>query len=126
MERKYELTNETIFFNGLTLYRIWAVKDFADVKAGDLGGWIEKEVNLSQADDAWVYDYAKVYGRARVFDNAKVYGRAMIFDNANVYGNACVCGIAWVYGNARVCGDTWVCGRARVYYGKLDAKKRIK
>lgn len=52
MERKYELTNETIFFNGLTLYRIRAIKDFSDVKAGDLGGWIEKEVNLSQDDDA--------------------------------------------------------------------------
>lgn len=108
MERKYELTNETIFFNGLTLYRIRAVKDFADVKAGDLGGWIEKEVNLSQADDAWVYDYAKVYGRA------------MIFDNANVYGNACV------YGYAQVSFDAFVYGSARVYYGKQYAKKRIK
>lgn len=61
MERKYELTNETIFFNGLTLYRIRAIKDFSDVKAGDLGGWIEKQVNLSQDDDAWVCGRARVY-----------------------------------------------------------------
>ena len=30
-----------------TLYRIKALKDFADVKAGDLGGYIEDYRNLS-------------------------------------------------------------------------------
>ncbi len=29
---KYKLTNETILVNGITLYRIEALKDFSDVK----------------------------------------------------------------------------------------------
>lgn len=46
--KKYELTNETKIFNGVELHRIKALKDFGDVKKGDLGGWLEKEENLSQ------------------------------------------------------------------------------
>lgn len=50
MEKKYELTNETIEFNGHILHRIKALKDFAykKFKKGDLGGFIESENNLSQ------------------------------------------------------------------------------
>ena len=50
--KKYELTDNTINIDGITLHRIKALKDFSDVKAGDFGGWIEKEDNLSQIDDA--------------------------------------------------------------------------
>ena len=35
MEKKYKLTEESISFNGKTLHRIEALKDFADVKKGD-------------------------------------------------------------------------------------------
>lgn len=45
---KYKLTEETINVNGITLYRIEALKDFSDVKKGDKGGFLEKEDNLSQ------------------------------------------------------------------------------
>ncbi|EJF81205.1 hypothetical protein MCQ_00483, partial [Candidatus Bartonella washoeensis Sb944nv] len=41
--KKYEFTDETIEVNGRTLYRIRALKDFWQVKAGDLGGFIEHE-----------------------------------------------------------------------------------
>ena len=54
--KKYELTTETLQFAGRTLYRIKAVKDFGSVKAGELGGWIESEENLSQTGNAWIYD----------------------------------------------------------------------
>ena len=91
--KKYELTNETIQIEGKKLYRIKALIDFGDVKAGDLGGFIEKESNLSHLGNAWVYDNARVCGNARVCDDAWVY------DNARVYGNARVCG------NAGVCDD---------------------
>ena len=49
---KYELTTETLQFAGHILHRIKALKDFRSVKAGELGGWIESEENLSQADNA--------------------------------------------------------------------------
>ena len=45
--RKYEMTNITMEFEGRTLYRIRALKDFSNIKKGDLGGWIQTEDNLS-------------------------------------------------------------------------------
>ena len=66
MNKKYELTNETQVFFGRTLYRIRALISFGNVKAGDLGGWIEKEENLAQDGDAWVSGDARVYGNAWV------------------------------------------------------------
>ena len=70
--KKYELTDNTINIDGITLHRIKALKDFSNVKAGDLGGWIEKENNLSQMDNAWIGGDAKVYGSAKVCCDANV------------------------------------------------------
>lgn len=61
-----------------TMLRIIALKDFTGVKAGERGGLIEKEANLSQSDNAWVSDNARVYGGAQVSDNARVSGDARI------------------------------------------------
>ena len=47
-QKKYKFTNEAINFKHVILHRIQALKDFSFIKAGDLGGWIEKEENLSQ------------------------------------------------------------------------------
>ena len=97
--KKLELTTESITFLGRTLFRIKALISFGNVKAGELGGYIEKEGNLSHEGDAWVCDNARVYGDAWVCDNAWVCG------DARVYGDARVCGNAWVCDNARVCGN---------------------
>ena len=64
--KKYELTSETKDFMGRTLYRIRALVSFDDVRAGDLGGWVEAEKNLGQDGNAWVYGNARVCGDARV------------------------------------------------------------
>ena len=84
MEKKYKITEETINVNGRTLYRIEALMDFGDVKKGDKGGFIEKECNLSQRGDCWVYDNAKVYNNAKVFDYAEIYGNAEICGKAEI------------------------------------------
>ena len=97
--KKFELTSDFVTFLGKKLFRIRALIEFGDVKAGELGGYIEKEENLDQDGDAWVYGNAQVYGDAQVCGNAWVYGDAQVCGNAKVYGNA------WVYGNARVYGD---------------------
>ena len=76
--KKFELTTESITFLGRTLFRIKALISFGNVKAGELGGYIEKEGNLSHEGDAWVYDNARVYGDARVCGNAWVYDNADI------------------------------------------------
>ena len=105
---KYELTDETHSLNP-RLRRIRALVDIheAGVKAGDLGGWVETEANLSVYDSAWIYGNARVsgdawiYGNARVYDSAWVSGNAWIYDSARVYGDARVSGDARVYGDAR-------------------------
>ena len=118
MEKKYILTDETIEYLGHTLHRIKAVKDFATISAGTLGGYIESEGNLDHIGNAWVSGDAKVYGNARVsgdawvYDNAKVYGNAWVYGNARVYDNARVSGDAWVYDNAWVAGDARVSDNA--------------
>ena len=88
---KYKLTENKKERNGRTLFQIESLIDFGSVKAGDLGGWIEKESNLSQVGDAWVYNNARVSGDARVYGNARVYNNARVSGNAEVSGDARVC-----------------------------------
>ena len=116
MEKKYRLLeNDTITVSGRTLYRIEALRDFADVEKGDKGGYVEKEDNLSHEGNCWVSDNARVYDNALVGGNAWVYGDARVSDNARVSDDAWVAGKAWVYDNARVSDKTWVFGGACVY-----------
>lgn len=121
MEKKYEFTGEFKKFGGVILHRIRAIKNFGNVEAGDLGGWIEKEDNLSHEDDcwvfdnAWVYDNARIYGNARVSDNAWVLGNAHVYDNAYVFGKACICGDAHIYDNACIYGDAGAFDNACVF-----------
>ena len=109
--KKYELTEETKIIGDKTLFRIRALRSFGDIKAGDLGGFIENERNLSHEDNAWVS------GNAKVIDNARVSDNALVIDNARVSGEA------WVDGNARVSGYALVIDNARVSgYAKVGGK----
>jgi len=42
------------------------------VAAGDLGGYVEKQENLSQEGNAWVSGDAQVFGNAQVYGDARV------------------------------------------------------
>ena len=92
-QKKYEFTGEIKVVFGINFKQIRAIINFGCVVAGEIGGWIECEENLSQSGDAWVSGNARVYGNAWVSGNARVYG------NAEVYGDA------WVSGNAEVKKD---------------------
>ena len=69
MEKKFILTDEYIERNGKKLYRIKCVKTFKYAKEGDLGGYVEKEANLSQEGNAWVFGNARVFGNAKIENN---------------------------------------------------------
>ena len=119
--KKFELTAEFVTnVFGKKLFRIKALVAFGDVEKGELGGFIEKEGNLSHDGNAWVSGNARVSGDAWVSGNAQVSGDAWVSGNAQVsgdarvYGNAQVSGDAWVSGNAQVSGDAWVYGNAQV------------
>lgn len=137
MPKKYVLTDEVKWIGGHKLHRIKAIVSFGDVVCGELGGYIEKEINLSHEGHAWIYNNAKICGDAEVYGNAKVYGNATVWGDAEVYGDASVCGRAEVgsgariyndarvYGDARVGGDAIVYGNAEVYdaagvYGRAE------
>ena len=119
--RKYEMTANTKMCFGRKLYQIRALVNFENIKAGDLGGYIEKEENLSQDNIAWVfdnacvYDNAQVHGNAQVFDNVLIYGNARVYGTARVYDDAQIYGNAQVYGNARVCDNVWILDDALIF-----------
>lgn len=136
--KKFELTTK-ISFNGRTLYRIRALKNFRNVKKGDLGGYVEKESNLSQTGNAWIYDDAKVmdnaivkndatlHHNAEIYDNtivsdsasvnenATLRDKATVSDNAILYGNVILVNSAKIYGKARLYDYVLVSGNAQVY-----------
>ena len=126
MEKKYRLTDETIEFNGVKLYRIEALKDFGDVKKGEQGGFVQSEKNLSQFENCWICDDAKAYGDSFVAENAvlldfaqicddaiatgysRIYNRAFVHQRAMITGRAIIRNGASVGGNAAVVGEAKV------------------
>jgi len=109
MNKKYKLTNEILKWRGRTLHRIRALRDFGNVRAGDLGGWVESEDNLSHRGDCWLYGEAKAYDAAFLFVNACAY------DNARLSGNARASGNALLFNNSRLSGNASASGNARLY-----------
>lgn len=104
MNKKYELLkdNYITLYNGTKLYRISSLKDFSDVKKGDIGGFIESEDNLSQEGNCWVYNDAIVMDNAEVYNNARIYGNVYITGNAKVYGVAVIRGNSRIFGNMEI------------------------
>ena len=76
--KKYEFVpDDTIIVSGSKLTRIRALIDISNhkVSKGELGGYIEKESNLSHEGNCWVGENAKVY------EDTHVYGDARVFEN---------------------------------------------
>lgn len=118
MEKKFELIDED--FDLVNAYRIRALRDFGDVKKGDLGGFVEREGNLGHGGNAWIGGNAKVRDNACVIGNAIVSGNALICDTAIIGGNA------QVYGNAIISNDASVCSNAKIYGdAKVSGKATI-
>ena len=84
MNEKYELTDEIKYVAEYELYGIRALRDFSDVKAGDFGGYIRKEDNLSHEGNCWVYDDAYVFGSAVVCGNAAISENSWISGTSRV------------------------------------------
>lgn len=99
MEKKFILTDKFVINSfGIKLFQIKCTKSFKYAQKGDFGGYVEKEGNLDQENDAWVSG------------NAWVFGNALVSGNAWVSGDARVSGNAWVYGDADIENDNEHCG----------------
>lgn len=130
MEKKYVLTAETKTVWGVPLHRIRALRNFGDVHQGDLGGWVEREGNLSHNGNCWVADSAAVFNNVKVCDDAIVKNRAVVSGNAKVEDFAVVDGcsrildsarVKWhaTVTNAKVCDRATVSGRMRIDHGYI-------
>ncbi len=110
MARKYEITDIQHPGNP-KLFRIRALRDIplAIVNAGDLGGYVENENNLSQEDDCWIGMHARVYENAKIYENAQIYGNTLVYGNTRIFSEA------QIAGNAKVFGEAQICDRVRVF-----------
>lgn len=105
---------ETGRYIKVPLHRIRATKDFNDVKAGDFGGLIQDESNLSQEGDCWIYDEAKVYDGAVIEGNAQIRNNAIVRDKSKVDGEAQVLDFAIIEGCSKVTDNAKVYNRSKV------------
>ena len=126
--KKFELTSDFVINAfGKKLFRIKALIDIEkyDVKAGDLGGYVEKEENLKHEGDAWVSGDARVYGNAEVSGDAWVYGDAWVSGDADY---ATVKGFETQYRNTTFfrCKDGEVRVVCGCFYGTIeDFRKQV-
>ena len=140
MGNKYKILHDQKeeIYDNVFAYRIQALKDFDDVKAGDIGGYVQSEKNLSQEGNCWIYDNASVINNSIVLENAKIKNKAYIADNARVYGNAVVSddpyiiGRANVFENAKISGSTYIDDDALIHgnsiireYAEIGGKSNI-
>lgn len=129
-QKKYRLTAETMRFNGVMLHRIKALKDFGDVEAGELGGWVESEKNLSQEGNCWIAMEAKAYGGAEIGDNAVLTWNAIACENSTICNDTLVSdesvirGFTYLHGNVEVYGKSVIDGEASLFGNVrvIDAK----
>ena len=102
---KYEFTDE---YNDRGLRRIRALIDIPGVcRAGDLGGFLENEGNLSQCGNCWVSGDAEVSG------NSLVTQDALVTDEAQVSGDSLIEGMSLVTGSAQISGNVFMTDYAR-------------
>ena len=120
MEQKYKLTADKISRNGVTLHRIKALRSFSDVKAGDFGGFIENESNLSHKGNCWVYNSAKVYGRATIVGDSRVTHDAEIWEDSVLQDKSVVSCNAKVHGASVVKNGSLVSDYADVQHAVID------
>lgn len=127
---KYAFTSQTktIEKNNkkITLKRIIALKDFGNVRKGEIGGWLESEHNLSFEGNSWVADNAKVFSYATVYDDAEIHGNAEIYDRAKIYLHAKVYDNAKVFDMAEIYGSAEISDHAQVYeYAEVSACSQV-
>ena len=145
MEKKFELVEDdklsVLNSDGemINLYRIRALKDFScpikirnesgilasyTVKEGELGGYVEKEENLSHEGGCWVSDGARVYNDSRVEDNAQIYHHAVVSEDSIIKDNASILDLTRVT-NSIVGGYTRITNNSVISNSQIMGVDRI-
>lgn len=143
MEKKFELVeDDTLLVHNcygemINLYRIRALKDIScpikirnesgtlasyTVKEGELGGYVEKEENLSHEGGCWVFDKARVYDDSRIEDNASILDlirvtNSVIGGYTKIINNSVISG-SQIVGDERIV----ILGRSQISDSTLKGK----
>jgi UDP-3-O-[3-hydroxymyristoyl] glucosamine N-acyltransferase len=100
---KYKLTTNSVIVNeNIKLYQIESLINFSNIRRGELGGYVQSEMNLAHSGNCWVTENGKIYNNARVEENALVADEAEVYGDAIVNGNAEIYWSAKIYDNAKV------------------------
>ena len=120
---KYEITDIVGYRFKKKVYRIRALKDFSDVKKGDLGGFVSSYKNLSQYGDCWIYDDAAVIQDATLENNSTIHNMSIMYGTSTAIRNS------KIYKGTRICGnsiivDSTISGKSllkdtRIYNSKI-------
>lgn len=142
---KYEIASSANLNAGdgimRTFHLIRAVHDIPrhNIKAGELGGYIEKGSNLSQDGDCWVGRNSFVYEHAEILENALIThsppknahivckqiipASTLVYGHAKVFDHSTVCASGKVHGNAKVHGHAIIC--CCTVSGDADVRDKI-
>ncbi|MBA4698470.1 MAG: hypothetical protein H2212_03470 [Ruminococcus sp.] len=103
------------------VFRIQAIRDFGDVKKGDLGGFVQSDRNLAHDGTCWLYGDSLCIGNAVVYEDAKLYDTSKAIDYARIHENAVmlneskVAQYGDVFGSARLKDEVVVGGSAKIF-----------
>lgn len=99
---------------GGTLFRVYALRSFAEVRAGDFGGYVESHHNLSHHGDCWIFDDAMALQKARVFGNARLFKHSIARHDAIVCDDAVLDDTAIIEADAKAGGSARLIGTAKL------------
>ena len=94
--------------DGRIVKRIMAVRDFGNVKKGDIGGFVEWSSNLSQSGNCWIADNATAAGWTRVSGDALLKDHAVCDGHVLAYDRAVIGDDAVLDGHIAVSGDAQI------------------
>lgn len=138
LDKKYRLTNNTIEYNRQTLYQIEALKDFRDVKNGDLGGYIADESCLSHDDICWVFNDSKVTQGSVITGEAEVHNsiinHSRLCDNVivkdSIIENSVLCENVFISDKSvivlsELSGTLYISEESTIKFSKLRGRSQI-
>jgi len=108
MQKFILLTQELRLDDGRVVKRIMAVRDFGNVKKGDIGGFVEWTSNLSHVGNCWIADnaiaagWSRISGDALLKDHAKCDGYVLACDRAVIGDDTLLEGRVAVSGDAQI------------------------
>jgi predicted acyltransferase (DUF342 family) len=122
--KKYELVDA----DANKHIRIRALRSFADVKKGQMGGYVSGEHNLSHEGDCWIDSSSTVCGNARVEGDARVEGSVQIKGSEQISYGSTIRGNAIIRDNARILssdiyGDVILDGNVKVERSDIKINK---